>query len=126
MSTALKTLVEDIERALKRDLKDGEKLRHITLGPVVFTDSCAELERRVGHDRTSVHVEHEGNCKEVSLAMIVRTLEDGREIRLQEETPELMETLERAKELLAREDVVMSAVPILTCLEGKTRKLYGT
>ena len=125
MSTALKTLIDDIERALKRDLKDGEKLRHITLGPVVFSDHCSELERRVGHDSTSVHVEHEGDCKEVSLAMIVRTLEDGREIRLQEETLELMETLERAKELLAREDVVMSAVPLISSLEQKTRKLYA-
>lgn len=125
MSTELKTLVADIESALKRDLKDGEKLRHITLGPVVFSDHCAELERRVGHDRTSVHVEHEGDCKEVSLAMLVRTLPDGREIRLQEETPELLETLERAKELLGREDVVMSVAPLVTSLSAKTRKLYA-
>jgi hypothetical protein len=125
MSTELKTLVTDIEAALKRDLKEGEKLRHITLGPVVFSDHCAELERRVGHDRTSVHVEHEGDCKEVSLAMLVRTLPDGREIRLQEESPELLETLERAKELLAREDVVMSVAPLVTSLSAKTRKLYA-
>jgi len=125
MSAQLKSLVKDIELALKRDLKEGEKLRHISLGPVVFSDHCAELERRVGHDCTSVHVEHEGDCKEVSLAMIVRTLPDGREIRLQEETPELLETLERAKELLSREDVVISAVPMINALEDKTRKLYA-
>ena len=125
MSTELKTVLKDVEAALKRSLKHGEVLQHVTLGKVTYSESCAELEKRVGFDETSIHVEHEGECKEVSLGMIRRTLPDGRVIRMQADTDKLALAMAGAEEFLGFTENVKSATPIVKELLEAAPNLYS-
>ena len=112
MSDELKSAVAVVKASLKRDLKHGEQLKHATLGPVTFTESCAELEKRVGFDATSIHVEHGGECKEVSVSMIHRTLPSGHVIKMQPESQKILDVIREAHDFLDHDQVKSASTMI--------------
>lgn len=56
----------------KADIKIGDRLDHLILGEVEYSKECARLEEANPED-SSLHVEHEGEIKEVSLSCVERS-----------------------------------------------------
>lgn len=62
-------------RVNKVSLEPGDALKHFTLGPVVFTSRCANLEQEHGEEET-LFVEVGGEVRCVTLALLDRNEEN--------------------------------------------------
>lgn len=90
--------IEKVKFCLKSNLVAGEKLQHRHLGPVTFTDACAEMEKRDGKIDT-LYIEHDGEIKEVTLKLIERDTPEGQVLRMTDAYPELTELIRIAEPL---------------------------